>query len=84
MVSSQRPVQYSLKDKPIRSQTILLWFYETILIKKAKKFGGMKNELYCKRSYEIHTYWKLYNGIALPKTLKSNSSEMETHVLCSL
>jgi len=33
---------------------------------------------------EIHTYWSYGDGIALPKTWKSNSNKMEIHVLCSL
>jgi len=33
---------------------------------------------------EIYTYWSYGDGIALPRTRKSNSSEMKIHVLCSL
>jgi len=33
---------------------------------------------------DIYTYWSYGDGIALPRTQKSNSSEMEIHVLCSL
>jgi len=33
---------------------------------------------------EIPSYWSYGDGIALPRTWKSNSSEMEIHVLCSL
>jgi len=33
---------------------------------------------------KIYIYWSYGDGIALPKTQKSNSSEMEIHVLYSL
>jgi len=32
----------------------------------------------------IHTYWTYGDGIALPRTWKSNSNKMEIYVLCSL
>jgi len=52
MVPSQRIVQYSHKDKPNQSQIYIIMIYETILTKKAKNSGGMKNKLYCKRSQD--------------------------------
>jgi len=51
MESLQKPVHYFLKEKLIQSRTTyIIMIFGNILTNKAKKSGGTKNKMYCKRS----------------------------------